>query len=72
MKWMKWKWRIILSSFHKKIKKAYGEECSSGFYYNEMWIIIIKLHAQRSFWKKKIINAFCWAFYCVNDKKKIE
>jgi hypothetical protein len=32
---------------------------------------IKKLHAQRSFWKENIINVLCWAFYFVNDNKKV-
>jgi hypothetical protein len=31
-----------------------------------------KLHVQRKFWKVHNINALCWAFYCVNDGKKVE
>jgi hypothetical protein len=30
-----------------------------------------KLHAQRTFWRRHNINALCWAFYCVNDNKKV-
>jgi len=30
-----------------------------------------QFHAQRSFWKRNSRNALCWAFYCVNDNKKI-
>jgi hypothetical protein len=29
------------------------------------------LHAQKVFWKRRSKNALCWAFYCVNDNKKI-
>jgi hypothetical protein len=31
-----------------------------------------KLHVQREFWKGHDINFLCWAFYCVNDGKKVE
>jgi hypothetical protein len=31
-----------------------------------------KFHAQRSFWKENIINVLCWAFYCINDDKKVD
>jgi hypothetical protein len=30
-----------------------------------------KLHAQKIFWRGNNKNALCWAFYCVNDNKKI-
>jgi hypothetical protein len=30
-----------------------------------------KLHAQRTFWRKNSKNALCWAFYCVNENKKV-
>jgi hypothetical protein len=31
-----------------------------------------KLHVQRKFWRGHNRNSLCWAFYCVNDGKKIE
>jgi hypothetical protein len=30
-----------------------------------------KLHAQRLFWKPNSKNVLCWAFYYVNDNKKV-
>jgi len=30
-----------------------------------------KLHVQRTFWRGNSRNALCWAFYCVNDNKKV-
>jgi hypothetical protein len=33
--------------------------------------ILRKLHAQRLFWKPHNRNVLCWAFYCVNDNKKL-
>jgi len=29
-----------------------------------------KLHTQKSFWRGNNRNVLCWAFYCVNDKKR--
>ncbi len=29
------------------------------------------MHLQRSFWRANNKNALCWAFYCVNDNKKV-
>jgi cytochrome c oxidase assembly protein Cox11 len=34
--------------------------------------ILKKSHAQRVFWRANNKNALCWAFYCVNDNKKID
>jgi hypothetical protein len=31
-----------------------------------------KLHAQKLFWKSNSRNALCWAFYNVNDNKKVD
>jgi hypothetical protein len=31
-----------------------------------------KLHAQILFWEANNENALCWAFYCINDNKKID
>jgi hypothetical protein len=33
--------------------------------------ILRKLHAQRLFWKPHSIDVLCWAFYCLNDNKKV-
>jgi hypothetical protein len=33
---------------------------------------LTKLHAQRLFSKPNSRNAFCWAFYCVNDNKEVD
>jgi len=30
-----------------------------------------KFHVQRVYWKGNNINALCWAFYYVNDNKKV-
>jgi hypothetical protein len=30
-----------------------------------------KLHVQRSLWRENNKNALCWAFYFVNDNKKV-
>jgi hypothetical protein len=32
---------------------------------------LMKLHAQRAFWRRNSRNALCWAFYCVNDNKEV-
>jgi hypothetical protein len=34
--------------------------------------ILQKLHVQRKIWKGHNKNSLCWAFYCVNDGKKVE
>jgi hypothetical protein len=31
-----------------------------------------KLCAQKLFWKLNSKNVLCWAFYCVNDNKKVD
>jgi hypothetical protein len=31
-----------------------------------------KLHVQRKIWRGHNRNSLCWAFYCVNDGKKVE
>jgi len=31
-----------------------------------------KLHVQRNKWKGHNRNSICWAFYCVNDNKRID
>jgi hypothetical protein len=31
-----------------------------------------KLHVQRNFWRRHNRNSLCWAFYYVNDGKKVE
>ncbi len=31
-----------------------------------------KLHAERLFWKPNSKNVLCWAFYFVNDNKKVD
>jgi hypothetical protein len=30
------------------------------------------LHNQRKIWRGHNNNAICWAFYCVNDDKKVD
>ncbi len=39
--------------------------------HERMQVNFEKLHAQIIFWKPHNIFALCWAFYCVNDNKKV-
>jgi hypothetical protein len=34
--------------------------------------ILQNLHVHRKIWKNHNKNSLCWAFYCVNDGKKVE
>ncbi len=39
---------------------------------NEMEFFFEILHTQRKIWISDDRNVNCWAFYCVNDDKKVD